>query len=248
MRKVLLILVVVIASGCGSSKPSSTVPPVGTPLVTYPIGTVPGPSTCFQGLAPCAPAAQFASACAGVGGYITNRFGPPVCELTRRYDYNTDLALTLYFPDQLPIITPSIPTGGVDTGIRLRKGAKLTLLDLQTGKWGYYQQSTSSFWGGRITFSWFSGNCQSIDWTGGGSSGQLTNEGQPAGLFGSDGVQSFYLGVGTGASTTVTIQNDGDLRLGINADPTTPYGCTSPGFPEIDLTTCEDASGNTYTC
>jgi hypothetical protein len=244
MRKVLAIFALVLASSCGTS----TSPPSQETALETTTGTpLPGSSTCFQGLAPCASAATFDSTCASVGGTISNKFGPDVCEVTRRYDYNTDLYLTMYFPSELPIITPSLPQGGVDVGIHLRKGAKLQFFSSQSGKWGYYQQSTTSFWGGTISFSWFSGNCQSIDWAGNGNSGQLTNEGQPAGLFGSDGTASFYLGTGLSA-TTVTIQNDGDLRLGINADPNTPYGCTSPGLPTIDLTTCEDANGNTYTC
>jgi len=242
------ILAACVQVGCGGSTPTTALETT-TPVNTIPGSTTPGTggAVCFQGFAPCVPSSQFAGTCNQVGGSITNRFGPAVCELTRRYDYQSYLELTVYVANQLPIITPGIPTGGLDTGIRIRKGSKLSFFALQSGKWGYFQQSSSSFWGGAISFSWFSGNCQSIDWAGNGSKGELTNEGQPAGLFGSDGVESFYLGNGA-SRTTVQIHNDGNLRLGINADPSTPFGCTSPGYGIIDLTTCEDTNGNSYNC
>jgi hypothetical protein len=239
------IVTAVIVTSCGKSNSTGTAllqQQTQFPTQPYP-GTVPG-STCFQGFAACATGTQFEGTCRYVGGYITNRYGPSVCTLTRRYSYQYNPTLTLYYPNALPIVTPSIPSGGgANTGIRLRKGATLRYFPVRNGKWGYIKESTDSFWGGRISFSWFKYNCQSVDWDGNG--GQITNEGQPSGLFGSDGTTSFLLG---SSSRNVSIANDGYLILGINADPSTPYGCTSVGATEFDLTTCEDANGNSYNC
>jgi hypothetical protein len=232
--------------GCGSSSPKSS--------AIQPVTTVPGggysplnPKICFQGLAPCVAPAQFELTCRQVGGVLTNQGTARICTLTREYNAGTTVDFTLAYSSYLPIITPSHPQGGIDTGIWLRQGARLTYHATRTGKWGYIQQNESDFWGGRIKFTWFSNSCSSIDWDGYGKDGQLTNEGQPAGLFGSDGTEAFYLG-GSASTKTLTIKHDGRLRLGINADPKTPYGCTTRGLPRIGLTTCEDAYGTSYTC
>jgi hypothetical protein len=237
-----------ILAGCGNSPPTSAILPVTSGTTTaLPMAGVIG-RLCFQGLAPCVPPAQFESTCEYyAGGYITTKYGPSVCIVTRTYNYwdYQYSALSFGYSNRLPIITPSIPNGGIDTGIFVRKGARLNYRSADTGYWGYSQLPKTGTWG-PFSWSWFTNNCKSVDWDGNsGSNGQITNEGQPAGLFGSDGTESFFLGI---ESRTLTIHHDGTLRLGVNANANTPNGCTTAGYPVIEQTTCEDASGNSYSC
>jgi hypothetical protein len=231
---------------CGPLQPQSTVIQPSTPAGGTAL-TAQGP-VCFQGLAPCVPAAQFESACLSVHGVSTQKSGTPLCKVTRNYEYWAHPELSLYDPGSLPILTPSKPGGGVQTGILLKKGSQLGFSTLSAGKWGYLKNATKTVWGGIVTFNWIKANCQATGWDGMNSDGSiLSHEGQPAGLFGSDGAESFYLGSGDPAKS-ISIHHDGYLRLGINADPATPEGCTSPGYPEFELVTCEDAAGNNYPC
>ncbi len=200
---------------------------------------------CFQGLASCVAPAYFELTCVQVGGRVSKEFSVTTCNLTRNYTIGSSVDFSFGYAKYLPIITPSRVEGGSNTFIHLRKGAKLEYYASRAGKWGYYQRSEKEFWGGRLTF--WGTSCSVIDWDGNGNGTQLTNEGQPAGLFGSDGRKSFFLG-GSSDKKAMTIENDGTLRLGINADTATPFGCTSSGTARFTVTTCEDANGASYTC
>jgi hypothetical protein len=154
------------------------------------------------------------------------------------YDYTELLKITGGFlgslvqncgtigPNQFPRL---LPASGVSqaqpTGISLREGDVLSYSGV-----GIFGATVSDV---NIKLDTY------FDGTQGGT--QQYANGEKKGLMGSDGKVAFHLGH---SAPTVTIQNEGELYLGLNGNPDTVRGCTKLGsYLSIQIHHCERQDG-----
>lgn len=144
-----------------------------------------------------------------------------------------------YFP-RLSKSSPNSPFA-YQTGISIKKG---DFMDYEgEGDWGGF--GDYSFFG--LKNSFFS-SCSKITLDGKKADDTPQNlpefQELPAGLVASDGMETFLLGYNLKKKV---IQNDGHLRIGLNA-PSNVGSCATARIRFLTITHCEDETGKTYSC
>ena len=233
-----------LMAGCGASTPIVPGPGVAPAAVVAP-GAVPPPGqvACAAGQArigdgPCM-TGTFQNVCHYSYGTIITLEGRELCKVTGTH-YPSFIGSGTSFPQ----ITPSRPAGAFISTSNVNVRVNDTIaIDQVSGGWGGATTRTSDFLG-FIPIDITSTDCGAVSVTGVKDGVVVTSEGQPAGLFGSDGTASFFVGSGL---TNQRIAAHGTLRFGFNA-PDPFNSCTEMVRLRVKVTHCEDASGLSYLC
>jgi hypothetical protein len=216
---------------CG--KTSQTAPPPAASQIS------PVPASSLNG---------FSSSCAAQGGTLITVAGRSLCHL----NLSESPGVYSYSAGLLPIINPNNPVGigAVSTNLTVKKGDLVHFTGVS--QWGAVNINTYSFLGGFFNFQTINSNCallngqgQKVSQSTSGANQGPTNEGQPAGLFLSDKIQSYYVG----NSSVVTIENNGVLQLGINVPAEDVMtSCGEIEVIQLRVERCIDATGTAYAC
>jgi hypothetical protein len=145
-----------------------------------------------------------------------------------------------------PRLSPNNPADpfAFNTGIPVRRGDLLNFDG--SGAWGSTQVKVKEYLDGFFTVITWNTNCSQVSLDGYKDSALYANpeNGQAAGLFASDGVEAFLIG---SSIQDRPINNDGMLRLGINAPASVPGACASARISALSITRCEDGV-RSYPC
>lgn len=249
-----------LAIACGKQNASTQTSLIQTPVtpgVAYPIT---GPGQCQAGYTSIAGgtcyAGDLATVCRQQGGYMTSVQGNSnVCKVIFHYNGSAGVvggpsygSYPLGGYNYFPRLSPTEPAGSMalNTGIRVFRGNTLTFGG--NGGWGSTQIDKKSWLGGFFQFYTVGQtNCNLVGLDGRDTQKSKTvknaENGQIAGLYGSDGTEAFLLGT----SGHRSINNDGYLYLGINA-PTTPGNCSQATITNLQVTHCQGADNTSYVC
>ena len=139
-------------------------------------------------------------------------------------------------------LDPAHPTDAMtDTGVDLRAGDRLVFSG--SGGWGEATTKTKTYFG-FLPVTTTSVNCSAVNLSGVDSKGKTKlNNGFPAGLYYTDGAESFLLG----SNKTTTVSRDGRLHVGLNA-PINGDVCVNLNVSRFEILRCENSSGAIVTC
>jgi hypothetical protein len=132
------------------------------------------------------------------------------------------------------------------TGLTVKRGDRVIFSG--TSAWGMLNFDTTTFLK-VFSFTTASMNCNMISGDGRQASGGgavALNEGLAPGLMISDGQKSYFVG----NSSTISIENDGNLMMGFNAPLITGMDqyCGSIRINQLRVERCENASGVPVSC
>ncbi len=244
-----LIAISILGMGCGKS--SSTPVTSGnntlsavtiSPNPYVPINTVCGSGMINIGGRGCY-AGTFQQVCSALpGGYLTTVSGQQVCRLRSQYQVNY-IGSNSY----LARLTPGDPSASTafQSGIPIYSGDKVEVS--ASGGWGTIDYNLKSYLGGFFQIWKPSGDCNQVrvdgKSTSDGSSVTNNENSQSAGLWMSDGSQTYY--IGSHAKHGMT--NSGTLYFGVNA-PMDGSKCGTINLSSIVIDHCENASGTSVSC
>lgn len=173
-----------------------------------------------------------ASGYSAVQPFCYNSYGLRIC----RYNVSS---MFLYGVRGLD---PAQPTDSMtDTGVDLRAGDRLVFSG--SGGWGEAKSKTKTYFG-FLPVTTTSVNCSEVNLSGVDDDGKTRqNNGFPAGLYYTDGTESFLLG----NNKTTTIARDGRLHVGLNA-PLNGDVCVNLSVNRFEILRCENSSGAVVTC
>lgn len=122
----------------------------------------------------------------------------------------------------IPVLNPDDPSGPLawETAYYAQRGQRVTVSG-SYGGWGSLHESSRKVFFGLFRIQQWRLRCDEINTNGRKDGKILTFHGQPAALYASDGVQSYFVG---SQGVSFIAQADGPILLGFNA-PNEPYMC-----------------------
>jgi len=248
-RSSLFIFSALLIAGCGNSNKEAAVSPQNSlsAVTVTPNPITPVTTTCSSGSyniggRGCL-TGTFQQVCLMLPGatYVTIS-GQNVCRLRSQYAVNF-VGSNSY----LARLTPDDAAGSYAFPSRIQVYANDKVDVSASGSWGTISYDLKSYLGGFFNTWSTSGNCNQVrvDGKSVSSGSAVTNNenGQSAGLWMSDGTQTYFIG----SHAKQSVVNAGSLYFGVNA-PAEGSKCGSINVSSIVIDHCENDSGTSISC